>query len=77
MGSASSLTARMDALADALRAAGVEPDRMARILGSAAEATMHALVLDALLDEQAADAAVAAEIERQVAADEMPVRLAA
>lgn len=36
----------MDALADALRIAGVDPDRVAHILGSAAEATMHALALD-------------------------------
>ena len=45
------LTDRIDALADALRAAGVAPDRVATILASAATATMNALVLDAVLDE--------------------------
>lgn len=56
MGTVTTLTEKMDALADALRAAGVEQERIAKILGSAAEATMHALMLDAVLDEQAAAA---------------------
>jgi hypothetical protein len=82
MGSAVVLTEKMDALADALRAAGVEPARVARILGSAAEATMHALMLDAVLDEQSAEAtatrvAAGGELELAVAADETHVRLAA
>jgi hypothetical protein len=47
----------MDALADALRAAGVAPDRIASILGTAATATMHALVLETLSDEIDAPAA--------------------
>ena len=47
-----SLTARMDALAAALSAAGVDADRVAGILGSAATATMNALLLDAVLEEQ-------------------------
>jgi hypothetical protein len=47
---AETLTDRIDALADALRAAGVAPDRVATILASAARATMNALVLDAVLD---------------------------
>jgi hypothetical protein len=51
MPSAGSLADRIDALAAALRAANVAPDRVAAILGSAATATMHALVLDAVLDE--------------------------
>jgi hypothetical protein len=51
--SADTLTERMDALAEALRAAGVPADRIATILGSAAQATMHALVLDAVLEENA------------------------
>jgi hypothetical protein len=51
--SADTLTERIDALAEALRVAGVPADRIARILGSAAEATMHALVLDAVLEENA------------------------
>jgi hypothetical protein len=69
----------MDALADALSAAGVDPDRVAKILGSAAEATMHALVLDAVLDERlAASAPTAAEAaEQEHAPDETRVRLAA
>jgi len=50
---AETLTDRIDALADALRAAGVAPDRVATILASAATATMHALVLDAVLDGNA------------------------
>ena len=51
MGSAETLSEKIDALADALRAADVPPERIASILASAATATMHALVLDALLDE--------------------------
>ena len=50
MAAAETLTDRIDALADALRAAGVAPDRVASILSSAATATMNALVLDALLE---------------------------
>jgi hypothetical protein len=53
MATAESFTQRMDALAEALRTAGVGPDRMATILGSAATATMHALMLDAVLEENA------------------------
>lgn len=67
---------RMDALAAALRDAGVDDDRVARILGSAAEATMHALVLDAVLDENAAPAA-GPRREQRPAPAEQPVRLAA
>ena len=46
------LTERIDALAAALRAAGVSPERSCGLLSSAAAATMHAVTLDALLDEQ-------------------------
>lgn len=46
------LTERLDALAAALRAAGVSPEQSASLLASAASATMHALTLDAILDEQ-------------------------
>jgi len=53
MASAESLTARIDALAAALRDAGVAPDRIASILDTAARATMYALVLEALADEVA------------------------
>lgn len=76
MASADSLTARIDALADALRSAGVPQEQTARILGAAAEATMHALVLDAVLDEQLAphpQAPAAAQTEP----DERLVKLAA
>ena len=52
MASAETLAEKIDALADALRAAGVAPDRIASILGTAATATMHALVLDAVLEER-------------------------
>ena len=54
MPSAETLTDRMDALADALRAAGVAPDRIATILGSAATATVQALLLDAVVEANAA-----------------------
>ena len=53
MAAAETLTDRIDALADALRAAGVAPDRIATVLGSAATATMHALVLEAVLEGNA------------------------
>ena len=45
------LTERIDALGAALRAAGVSQERASSVLASAAEAAMHALTLDALLDE--------------------------
>jgi hypothetical protein len=48
---AAALTARLDALAAALRAAGVSPDRCAGLLAAGAEVAMHAVTLDALLDE--------------------------
>jgi hypothetical protein len=50
MTTAESLSERIDALAAALCEAGVAPDRIASILGTAATATMHALVLEALAD---------------------------
>jgi hypothetical protein len=53
MTSAESLSERIDALAAALREAGVAPDRIASILDTAATATMHALVLETLADEGA------------------------
>ena len=56
MAAAETLTDRIDALADALRAAGVAPERVATILASAATATMNALVLDAVLDDNKAQA---------------------
>lgn len=74
MPSPETLAERMDALAAALRDAGVPQDRAARLLGSAAEATMHALVLDAVLDENAAPTA-APEPERPAQVE--PLRVAA
>jgi hypothetical protein len=49
--SAHTLADRIDALADALGVAGVAPDRIATILASAAAATMNALLLDAVLEQ--------------------------
>jgi hypothetical protein len=46
------LTERIDSLAAALRAAGVSPERSSSLLTAAATATMHAVTLQALLDEQ-------------------------
>ena len=48
------LSARVDALADALRDAGVAPDVRARLLETAATAALHALTLDLLLAPAAA-----------------------
>jgi hypothetical protein len=42
---------RVDALAAALREAGVSPDRSAGLLAAAATAAMNAVMLDAVLDE--------------------------
>jgi hypothetical protein len=42
---------RVDALAAALRDAGVSPDRSAGLLAAAATAAMNAVMLDAVLDE--------------------------
>jgi hypothetical protein len=48
---ARNLTDRVDALAAALRAAGVPPEQSAGLLAAAARATMNAVLLDALIDE--------------------------
>ena len=45
------LTERIDALAAALRVAGVSQEAAASLLASAATASMHALMLDAVLDD--------------------------
>jgi hypothetical protein len=42
---------RLDALAAALREAGVAPEQSAQLLAAAATATMHAVTLEALLEE--------------------------
>jgi hypothetical protein len=67
------VTDRIDALAAALRAAGVEPEQASRILSSAAAAAMHAVTLDALLDMAAAPI----PDERAETPAQQPVRLAA
>jgi hypothetical protein len=71
------LTERIDALAAALRAAGVSPEQSSGLLSAAAAATMHAVTLQALIDKQpqTTDAAEpsAAAAERHPA----PVALAA
>jgi hypothetical protein len=46
------LTERLDALAAALRAAGVSPEQSSALLASAATATMHAVTLEALRDQE-------------------------
>jgi hypothetical protein len=68
---ARALTDRLDALAAALRAAGVTPEQSARLLASAATATMHAVTLDALLEGAAGAAAPAEALARD------PLKLAA
>jgi len=50
---ARNLTDCIDALASALRDAGVPAEESAGLLAAAAQATMHAVMLDALLDEAA------------------------
>ena len=63
---------RLDALAAALRAAGVPPERSAGLLASAATAAMNAVMLDALLD--AGQVAVPAPV---AVLDQPTIRLAA
>lgn len=78
MTSAESLSERIDALAAALRAAGVASDRIASILGTAATASMHALVLESLVDEGApAPPAAASGGEAHAALGVQPLRIAA
>jgi non-ribosomal peptide synthetase component F len=65
------LTERLDALAAALRAAGVSPEQSAARLASAATATMHAVTLDVLHEGEPQPApAVAAPVRE-------PLQLAA
>ena len=65
---ARNLADRVDALAAALRDAGVSPEQSAGLLAAAARATMNAVLLDAVLDERAgrtgrsADADAAAQV---------------
>lgn len=51
------LTDRIDALAAALRLAGVSQEQSSSLLASASAAAMHALTLDALLDDRSLRAA--------------------
>jgi alkylhydroperoxidase family enzyme len=51
---ARNLTDCVDALAAALRDAGVSPEDSAQLLAAAARATMHAVMLEALLDDDVA-----------------------
>ena len=51
------LADRIDALAAALRLAGVSQEESSSLLASAAAAAMHALTLDALLDDRSLPAA--------------------
>ena len=68
------VTQRLDALAAALRAAGVAPERSAGLLASAATAAMNAVLLDALLEENQTAVPVPVTEVRPV---EQPIRLAA
>jgi hypothetical protein len=68
------LTERLDALAAALRAAGVSPERSAGLLASAATAAINAVMLDALLEENHKPAPLPLSEVRPV---EQPIRLAA
>jgi alkylhydroperoxidase family enzyme len=54
---ARNLTDCVDALAAALRDAGVSPEESAGLLAAAARATMHAVMLEALLDDGTGTAA--------------------
>jgi hypothetical protein len=67
------ITERLDALAAALRAAGVSPERSAGLLASAATAAMNAVLLDALLEENHAVAVPA----RESTSGDHPIRAAA
>jgi hypothetical protein len=72
------LCERIDALAGALRAAGVPPERSSRLLSSAAAATMAAVTLDALLDPPPVSVAAVEPIAAPEAEPaDAPVQLAA
>jgi hypothetical protein len=72
---ARNLTDCVDALAAALRDAGVPPEDSAGLLAAAARATMHAVMLEALRDDVAAPTPPAATAGCAGAAP--PVSLAA
>jgi hypothetical protein len=62
---------RIDALATALRKAGVSHEQSSRLLASAASAAMHAVTLDTILSEPPAPPVVQPQVVHH------PVRLAA
>jgi hypothetical protein len=66
---------RVDALAAALRAAGVSPERSAGLLAAAATAAMNAVMLDALLEE--GQVAAPAPFAEAAIVEQQPIRLAA
>jgi hypothetical protein len=70
------LTERIDALAAALRDAGVPQEQAASLLASAAAASMHALMLDAVLDDLVTPAPAEAAVVPAERAD-VRVQLAA
>ena len=72
------LSERVDALAAALRAAGVDPAASERLLGSAAAAAMDALALDLIAsDAQTAHAPAAPGRAARARPHEQPIQLAA
>lgn len=73
---ATTLADRIDALAAALRAAGVSHEQAASLLASAATAAMHALMLDAVLDDHL-KAAPARSVDAPAERPDVHVRLAA
>ena len=76
--SARILTERVEALATALRAAGVDPSASARLLGAAAAAAMDALALDLLVaDAPSARVPAASAPAARTRPDKQPIQLAA
>jgi hypothetical protein len=71
------LTDRIDALGAALRAAGVSQEQSSTLLAAAAAATMHALTLDALLEDAAPRPGLRPAAVAALDPDETRVRLAA
>jgi hypothetical protein len=65
---------RVDALAAALREAGVSPEQSAGLLAAAATAAMNAVMLDAVLEEMSGATSMAMA---EVGPAAQPVRLAA
>ena len=63
---AAALGDRLEALAAALREAGVAPDRAASVLGAASAATMHAITLVTLLRGPAPTVVPAPAVEAPV-----------